>query len=684
MNTTGKIISSILLLLCACHAMSPQSPSEYQNEAIIEEILSRLLEEEERETDYYAYSDELYERMQSPIDLNRADREDLESLPFLSDIQVENLLYYLYRYGDMQTIYELRLVEGMDEETIRLLLPFVSVESGERKAEKMYAREVWKYGRHELYTRFGGTVEQAKGYQSVDGAEPAYAGSPLQHQLKYRFRYKDRVWVGLTAEKDAGEPFMQNKRVYDFVSAYAQIDKIWHFKTIVLGSFRASFGEGLVLNSGFNLGKSSQVLNTGRSSSGLRRSTSTDEYNYFHGAGGTVSLGDFDITAFYSNKKIDGDTTGSTFSSIVRTGLHRTATERQRRHSVRQQVTGGDVTFSRGRMEIGATAVHTRLSHTLLPSSNVYNAGYFQGDRQTTAGIHYRFRLGKLNVSGETALTNGPAAATVNGFSLMPFSRLGLVVQHRYLSWKYDTFFSGIFAQTSSRCINEHGVYIGIEAYPFKRWKVSAYADMFRHPWLRYGISSPSDGLDCLLNVEFRPENSWRMYWRVNAKLLETNNTQTQQTTYEVIPYDRWQFRYVVERTYGRFRFQTQLYANIARRDTQPWTYGAAALQDISFSFKKIPLKVDLRYQFFDVENYDNRIYSYERDVLHAFSMLMNYGLGSRYYLNLRYDVLENLTLWFKVAQTVYADGREYVGTGNDQTEGRRRTTLRALLRWKF
>ena len=69
---------------------------------------------------------------------------------------MENIFYYLYMYGDMQTVYELRLVEGMDEESIRRLLPFVVVEPGERKPDKLYAREVWRYGRHELYARFGG------------------------------------------------------------------------------------------------------------------------------------------------------------------------------------------------------------------------------------------------------------------------------------------------------------------------------------------------------------------------------------------------------------------------------------------------------------------------------------------------------------------------------------------------
>ena len=266
-------------------------------EDIIEDILSQLAEgnEEEDEVDYSSYYDDLYERAQSPFNLNTATREQLESLFFLSDIQVENLLYYLYMYGDMQTVYELRLVEGMDEESIRRLLPFVVVEPGERKPDKLYAREVWRYGRHELYARFGGNVERADGYRVAEGEERAYEGSPLHHQLKYRFHYKDRIWAGLTMEKDAGEPFLINKKGYDFYSAYAQVSGMGVLHNLVLGDYRAAFGEGLVVRTGFSLGKSAEVLNTNRPPSGLRRSGSADEYNFFRGAGATVRLGDFDL-----------------------------------------------------------------------------------------------------------------------------------------------------------------------------------------------------------------------------------------------------------------------------------------------------------------------------------------------------------------------------------------------------
>lgn len=662
-----------------------QDISVERADEVIVDILSQLADGNEEETDFSAYYDDLYELMQTPLDLNRATREQLEKLLFLSDIQIENILYYLYQYGNMNTIYELRLIEGMDEETIRRLLPFVVVgEAQNGTTDKLYVREIGKYGKHDVYARFGGNVERADGYRPQNGENRKYAGSPLHHLLKYQFHYKDRIWFGLTAEKDAGERFLLNKKGYDFFSAYAQVNRLGIFKTVVLGNFRAAFGEGLVLNTGFRLGKSAEVLNMNRSYGGLRKSSSADEHQFFRGTGATVALGAFELTAFYSNKKVDGDTAGGVFPGFSKTGLHRTELEIKKRHAVRQQVAGGNVTFTHRHLQVGITAVHTLLDHTLQPVPTLYNAGYFRGNRQTTAGVHYRLRLGRLNFFGETALTHDWAAATVNGFSFMPASRVGLVVQHRYLSPRYDSFYANTFAQTSSRSMNEHGVYVGAEVHPFRRWKVSAYADVCRSPWLKYGVPSPSAGTDYLLNIAFAPQRDWDMYWRINCKLRQAGLTDTSRPTEELAVYDRLQFRYVLNRVYGNFRFQTLLYGNMARRADAAWTYGVSAVQDVSYTFSKIPLRVDFRYQFFDAKEYDNRIYCYERDVLHAFSIPMNYGLGSRCYLNVKYNVCEQLSLWLKIAQTVYADGREEMGSGADRIPGNRRTTVRAMLRWSF
>lgn len=65
--------------------------------------------------------------IEHPFDLNAVTEEQLKRLPFLSDRQIEQLLSYRKRYGNMVSIYELKNIEDIDFQTISLLLPFVYI-----------------------------------------------------------------------------------------------------------------------------------------------------------------------------------------------------------------------------------------------------------------------------------------------------------------------------------------------------------------------------------------------------------------------------------------------------------------------------------------------------------------------------------------------------------------------------
>ena len=121
----------------------------------------------------------------------------------------------------------------------------------------------------------------------------------------------------------------------------------------------------------FSMGKSSYVLNVTPRNSGLKKNTSTNESNFFRGGGATVQLGRFDLSAFYSNKMIDGDTVNGTFPTIIQTGYHRTLAELSKKHTVNQQVIGGNATYTHMNLQVGATIVHTWLDQKLLPDKSV-------------------------------------------------------------------------------------------------------------------------------------------------------------------------------------------------------------------------------------------------------------------------------------------------------------------------
>lgn len=63
----------------------------------------------------------LCELAEHPFNINTITKEQLEQLPFLSDKIIENILYYIYKYGPMVSKKELLGIEGMDWQTRRFL-----------------------------------------------------------------------------------------------------------------------------------------------------------------------------------------------------------------------------------------------------------------------------------------------------------------------------------------------------------------------------------------------------------------------------------------------------------------------------------------------------------------------------------------------------------------------------------
>jgi len=151
-----------------------------------------------------------------------------------------------------------------------------------------------------------------------------------------------------------------------------------------------------------------------------------------------------------------------------------------------------------------------------------------------------------------------------------------------------------------------------------------------------------------------------------------------------VVPIQKTSLRYNLVYLMNNFSFKNILEGNLSRQGGAGWTYGFMALQDVSYDVPSFPLKINFRYQVFDAVDYENRFYSYERDVPFAFSIPVFYGLGSRYYLNLIYKMNKQFSVWFKIGQTVYADDRETLSSGNETITGNRKTDLRLLVKWEF
>lgn len=676
MKRLGFILVSLLLCVYG-------TGQEFAIEHVIEKIYGQLMETNESDIDYSDLYDELIAFYENPINLNNTTPDQLAQLRFLSDIQIENFSYYIYKVDSMRTIYELQLVEGMDLFTIQMLLPFVTVGSAHEAAGGWNFRDVMRASRHELILRFDGTFEPKHGY-SPD-VTPSYLGDPFYTSLKYRLKSSDKLQLGLTAEKDAGEPFYGTyNKGYDSYSGFLQINKLWKFSSIVVGDYRANFGQGLVMQQDMRLGKSSLVTNITTRSQGLKRHASTDEYNFFRGVGATAEFDDFKISAFYSFRQMDADTSGGSFSSFKTDGLHRLPTDFERKRTVNQQVLGGNLTYRHRFFRLGLTATQTWLNTPLDYEPNPYQLYYFRGKSQFAGSLDYLFAWRFFRFFGETAVNDAGGVATLNGLLFAPVSVLNLAVLQRFYSKKYDLFFSNGFGE-SSRTNNENGVYMGAELKPVRQWKVSAYADLFHASWLAYQVNKPSSGYETLLQVEYMPNRHVEMYGRFRFEQKEKNlKLPDEQPSTLVSDQQKASLRYMIAYQVDHVSFKNVVEWNCVRLGAVDPTFGFLITQDVVYTLPWIDLTLAARYEFFDAPAYENRFYLYERDVPYASYTPALYGVGNRWYLNVDYKINAQLRVFLRVAQTYYTDNRQQIGTGGETIQGNHRTDFRIHLQWKI
>ena len=115
-----------------------------------------------------------------------------------------------------------------------------------------------------LFLRYERVVQARRGYSAPDTLSGGrlssrYLGSPDKLLLRYRVSRAKDFSLGITAEKDAGEPlaWQPGQRRYgaDFVSAHFVVQERGRLKTLALGDYQLQFGQGLLLSSGLQVGK---------------------------------------------------------------------------------------------------------------------------------------------------------------------------------------------------------------------------------------------------------------------------------------------------------------------------------------------------------------------------------------------------------------------------------------------
>ena len=694
------------LIVCA------QSPVSWED--FIEQILTEDGEDSEQDKDVYEQLEEIHAH---PMNLNVATVEDLLQLPFLSEEQARDIVFYRVMHGPLRSTGELMFIETLSKQDRDYLQLFCYAgESAPSQASHKTKGKLLKNIKNEAVLRTDIPFYYKAGQQDYPEEVLArypnrsYRGDPLHVAFRYALSSMNHLFAGVQMEKDAGE------RGIDYVSGYLMLKDIptgrrSSIREAIIGNYRTNFGLGLVINTSVNFGKSMMINRLGRIDQGFSKHSSTMETGYLTGAAIRYHYGSFTLSAFGGYNKIDGTFTKDSagISSLKTDGLHRTPLEYSKRHNLSVINVGGNVHWEtkNQNLQLSAMAVATHYSTPLTPQWNtpfsLYRKHNAQGTNFQAYSLAYAWRGNKLRFTGETALSHAEGLpsgygkqtgfATLNSLQYRLNSQNTLTTAIRYYGAKFVSINGKAFGE-NAQPQNEEGIYLAWNTTMIPGVSLDTYVDLMYFPWLKYSVSQQSYGFDYMVQATFTPnrKSSWFIRYRMNSKQKNAQDEVEQ----KVNPIDQeeretilhYNMRHTLKLQHSlsvgkEWTFSTNLNGCLIDFGPNTLEKGFSVGECVRWTKANGKVKLDLSFTYFHTDGYNARIYAYEPSLLYSFGFTSYFYHGIRAITLLNWNIYKGLTLTTKFGLTKYFN-RDNIGTGTELIAANHREDLQLMLRWKF
>jgi hypothetical protein len=152
----------LIFLLFFCSALKAQT----QEDVIIKDLVESIAENLPEDFDLSELIERLTLYKRHPIDLNKTTTEELNSLFFLSPLQISNLFTHIKVNGKLTDILELQAIDGFDLKTITTLQLFATI-NAPNPFQKITLNNLIKLGYNDLVVRYGQVIEQQRGFTDL-------------------------------------------------------------------------------------------------------------------------------------------------------------------------------------------------------------------------------------------------------------------------------------------------------------------------------------------------------------------------------------------------------------------------------------------------------------------------------------------------------------------------------------
>lgn len=554
---------------------------------------------------------ELYNHLQNlkknKININDAKYQDLIMLPWLSPVQIENIIHFR-KQKNITNKNQLKKA-GISDDTIEEILPYISF----RKSSPIY-----------LQSRIRAEYKFDSEYSS-----------PAKFYQKHSISWKNYK-LYFISQKDEGE-----KDFWDFLSGSFSAKNIGILDKIIIGNYRLAFGQGIIFAPKLGLSKGGNATHQPiKHYSDIKSYTSTNEVYSLLGSSIKLKIGKFGIIPFCSDYKLDANIQDGCIKSIDITGFHRTETEKEKKDKVREKIYGTHLYYG-NTSQIGFTALHTKYN---LPFSD----SHFKQE-QSIFGLDYNLKYYNFNFFGEGATANKKGSYLL-GIFWEKENFENLIIYRNYD--KYFPAFHGNPFHTGGNFDNETGIYYGISFRPFAHSKIDMYLDIYKFPKRKSRENMPTYGFDKFLQFDKKWKTS-KIRLTFHQKQSERWRTISEES--KIYQIERNTFRLDWKQVINS-KMQIKLrgeYTFHQYKNADKYDAGILFYQDFKFMFSP---KLTHHIRICQYHTDDIILYMYENDLDGIMLNSQFKGDGIFGYILLKYDFGRHFSLQMKYAEKIWKE----------------------------
>jgi len=570
-------------------------------------LITIIIWAEDSEEKIFSFEDETYHSTElsdllqklkrNPININKAKKEKLSQLPWLSELDIHKIISY--QKSHKITDKEVLLKIGIDAVTLNDI---------------------------EDYITFGSVYDlKLKQISRLEFHQPKkYLPSSLKYFQKTILAISD-LKIGIVSQKDEGE-----KDLFDYYSYFLEYKSEKILKNIVLGKYRLALGQGILFAPKLGMSKSGAATSVPvKKFNPIKPYTSSYEIWELEGAAANIGISAFNFFPFFSKTALSANLdTLDHITSFNERGLH---LDEEKRNNVKELIYGLTTKYSLSDHSFGLSFAKISFDHDFSNPALENEYSVFSADLILNRNGFPTF--------GEMAFAQDKFAGILG--SKFGDNKLRHLILLRYYQRDFPTWHGNPFS-SQSRFDNEIGLYYGITLTSIERTKINCYFDVWSFPETRYFEKMSTVGSEELIQFERKfDKNSLRLtiQHKSKEKYISLDEAKIRDFERTVIRTDWWQ-------NINNFRFKTrcELITEYLPEDDIHKS-GILVYEEVKWKMNRFTIIGQVSTYNSDVLHY---MYEHNVDGIMQNSILKGDGFYS--YFVLKYNLLNNIELQFKVS----------------------------------